>query len=126
MWPQKLNSQLQATATARHLQAVKVPASPPIRSRPAFANVFSVSGRADSGEEQLSTGLMYVTSSDLELVHDEWLAGYNQSQRAGMEQLVAVVFPMVDIPAGATVESARCLFVIDEVKPESEKPTTLI
>jgi hypothetical protein len=49
--------------------------------KPVFTGVFSVTGRADSGEEQVTTGMMYLTSSDLELSHDTWLTSHNNSQR---------------------------------------------
>ena len=85
--------------------------------RPEFSEVFSVRGRLDSGEEKLSTGAMYLDSSDLELAHDTWLVNYNETLRPDSEQLVGVVFPLVGVPPGATIKSARCVFVIDEVNP---------
>ena len=52
------------------------------------SDVFSVAGRLDSGEEQLSTGMMYLDSSDIEFAHDEWLVNNNATQRADGEQVV--------------------------------------
>jgi hypothetical protein len=62
-------------------------------------------GTEDNAEEDLATGVMYGTSSDLELMDD------------GGEQLVAVRFPSVDIPAGSTIINAVIGFDVDEIRP---------
>ena len=73
-----------------------------------------VTGRPDSGEEDVATGAMYLTSSDLEFMSD------------GGEQVVAVVFPNVDLAPGATVTEAFVLFYIDEVRPgQSDQDVTI-
>eukprot|EP00966_Prymnesium_polylepis_P137891 3186531-Prymnesium_polylepis.1 len=52
----------------------------------------------------VQTGVMYLDSSDLELMHD------------GLEeQVVVVVFPRVQVPQNAGVAAAAVRFVIDEV-----------
>ena len=71
----------------------------------AVSELYSVTGRPDSGEEDVPGGAMYLTSSDLEIMHD------------GGEQVVAVVFPSVNVPAGATVTAANVIFDVDEVRP---------
>jgi hypothetical protein len=64
-----------------------------------------VTATTDDAEQDIDTGVMYGTSSDLELMHD------------GGEQLVAVRFPAVDIPPGSIVSSAIIGFDVDEVRP---------
>ena len=57
---------------------------------------------------------MYLDSSDLELMSD------------GGEQVVLVMFPTADVPAGATIASAQILFDIDEVRPgQSDQDCTI-
>jgi hypothetical protein len=55
----------------------------------------SVTGRPDGAEETVATGDMYLDSSDYELMH------------YGDEQIVAVVFPSADIPAGSTLDDVK-------------------
>ena len=65
----------------------------------------SIVATTDDAEEDLATGVMYGTSSDLELMDD------------GGEQVVAVRFPSVMIPANAAVTKAVVMFDVDEVRP---------
>lgn len=58
-----------------------------------------------NAEEDVASGTMYITSSDLEIMDD------------GGEQVVLVVFPACPIPAGALVTSASIVFDVDEVRP---------
>eukprot|EP00966_Prymnesium_polylepis_P178122 4124760-Prymnesium_polylepis.1 len=69
---------------------------------------------------------MYLDSSDLELLHDMWLVSDVEAERANAEQLVGVVYPSVGVPAGATIKSASCLFVIDEVNPPASSESLVI
>lgn len=72
--------------------------------------------RTWNAEQSVASGEMYLDSSDLELVHDG-------NVEAGNEQIVLLVFPAVDIPAGSPVMSASVLFDIDEVRPgQSDAP----
>ena len=57
-------------------------------------------GTEDNAEEDLATGVMYGTSSDLELMND------------GGIQLVGVRFPSVDIPPSSIVSSAIIGFAV--------------
>ena len=75
---------------------------------------FSVSGRPDGGEEDVGNGNMYLDSSDYEMMHD------------GSEQVVAVVFPSVDIEAGMSITNAYVMFDVDEVRPgQSDQDVTI-
>jgi hypothetical protein len=82
-----------------------------------FAN--GISGVADlmsGGEEDVggdTDGQMYLDSSDYELMHD------------GGEQVVGIVFPNVDISADAILSSANVLFIVDEVRDESNLDVTI-
>ena len=71
--------------------------------------VVSIGSTANTVEQVLSSGAMYLDSSDLELCEDE-----------GVQQLVAVRIPRAGLPAGATLISARLLFIIDEVHDASQ------
>ena len=90
--------------------------------------IASVSGRPDDAEENVQNGNIYLASSDLELVHDSWrqdrgqtALGTDRNRDAGHdEQLVGIVFPAVDIGAGAFVDNAYVLFDIDEVEGQSD------
>ena len=64
----------------------------------------------DTAEEAVETGHMSMTSSDLELMKDH-----------DREQVVAIRFGPVGIPAGSKIYSASIEFTIDEVKsPEGD------
>eukprot|EP00966_Prymnesium_polylepis_P076866 1781418-Prymnesium_polylepis.1 len=65
----------------------------------------------------MSTGNMYVDSSDLELMHDAWL----DPAWALATQIVGITFPNVQLPWYANVTSAKVLFTVDEVR---ERTTT--
>ncbi|KAL1499616.1 hypothetical protein AB1Y20_011815 [Prymnesium parvum] len=91
-----------------------------------LSRTFRVHSLEDSGEEWLHNGAMYLVSSDLEFSHDLWLVQYNESLRQTSEQLVGVVFPSVDVPPGATITSARCEFVVDEVEASSSEALSLL
>ena len=73
---------------------------------PSVNEVYSCLSRDDNGEETVGSGSIDLSSSDLELMWD-----------GGEEQILAIVFPGVTIPAGALVTDARMLFDIDEVNP---------
>lgn len=60
---------------------------------------------ADDVEEN-STGVMYMDSSDLELVYD------------GTNQVVGMRFPSLNIPKGATITNAYLQFKVDETSSE--------
>jgi hypothetical protein len=80
----------------------------------AVTEIYSVTGRPDGAEETVSTGAMYLDSSDYEIMHD------------GDEQVVGITFPAVNVPAGAYIGAAMVIFDIDEVRPgQSDQPTTV-
>lgn len=66
-----------------------------------------VSNNDDDAEEIVSTGSMYLNSSDLELIND------------GSDQVVGIRFRDITIPQNATIQSAEIEFEIDEQKSES-------
>ncbi|GLB51475.1 hypothetical protein NBRC110019_05140 [Neptunitalea chrysea] len=68
---------------------------------------------SDDAEEEVSTGAIDLTSSDLELIYD------------GGSQLVGVRFDNVQIPDGATLYRAYIQFQTDETDSE-EDPTNLV
>ncbi len=65
---------------------------------------------SDDAEESPS-GSMYLTSSDLELVYDDYNGGGNQT--------VGIRFTGVDIPAGASILRASVQFQVDETDSEA-------
>ncbi|NQX85096.1 MAG: T9SS type A sorting domain-containing protein [Flavobacteriaceae bacterium] len=73
----------------------------------------AVSASGDDAEEELATGTIDLTSSDLELIYD------------GGNQLVGVRFDNVQIPDGATLYRAYIQFTVDEDDSE-EDPTDLV
>jgi hypothetical protein len=66
---------------------------------------YSVNDRYDGAEEAVATGNMDLDSSDYELMGD------------GTVQIVAIVFPDVNIGAGVTIMQANVIFEVDEVHP---------
>lgn len=60
----------------------------------------------DDVEEKVSDGVMYMDSSDLELVNDDHVGG---------DQIVGMRFQSVDIPQGAEITSASLTFGVDEL-----------
>ncbi len=66
-----------------------------------------VASGADDGEENLGTGQVNMSSSDLELVRDS------------QDQIIALRFKDVKIPNGAIVQAANLQFEIDEIKSSS-------
>ena len=64
-----------------------------------------VSANNDDAEERVSDGDMYRDSSDLEFGYDDFVGGL---------QTVGMRFRSVDIPQGATINSAYIEFVVDE------------
>jgi hypothetical protein len=68
---------------------------------------------ADSAEEDVATGAMYLDSSDLELMSD------------GGEQVVGLRFKGVRIPRGAMIAEAHIGFEIDEVNDMSNDPVVI-
>ena len=88
------------------------PMSPPV------TETYSVAGRPDGAEEDVTTGAMYLTSSDYEIMHD----GSGDAN----EQVVGVIFPSVGVPSGAFITEARVIFDVDEVRPgQSDKSVTV-
>jgi PKD repeat protein len=74
-----------------------------------FTLEIQVAAGADDAEESAS-GTMYLTSSDLELVYDDYADAGNQ--KVGMR------FAGVDIPQGATIYNAYVQFQVDETGSE--------
>ncbi|MBL4822842.1 MAG: hypothetical protein JKX90_04870 [Colwellia sp.] len=65
-----------------------------------------VNSNNDDAEELISNGNMYRDSSDLEFGYDNYFGGL---------QIVGMRFKSVDIPKGATINSAYIEFVTDEI-----------
>lgn len=82
-----------------------VHAQVPVQSR------FPVVAGNDDAEEAINSGSMDIGSSDLELI------------RESSEQLVGIRFADIQIPQGATIDSAYIQFTVDETDNDS---TTLI
>ncbi len=74
-----------------------------------------VTASSDDAEQNLSTGAMSLTSSDLELIND-----------LGVDQKVGMRFTGVSVPQGATVLSAYVEFVNNPSTPPESGATTLI
>jgi hypothetical protein len=68
----------------------------------------AVADRTNSGEEDVTSGTIYITSSDLEFMTD------------GGEQVVGIVFPGVDIAPGASVTEAMVYFDIGKCTKQSD------
>ena len=64
--------------------------------------ITSINSPQDSAEEDVIGGTVSLGSSDLELMHDG----------ADSEQVVAVVFPYVNVPTGASVDAAQVVFMV--------------
>lgn len=62
-----------------------------------------VASSTDDAEEAVSSGSMYVNSSDLELVNDD-----------GTDQTVGIRFTNINIPKGAAIANAYIQFAVDE------------
>lgn len=75
-----------------------------------ISTCITIENSNDDAEEFTSSGNMYLTSSDLEMAHDN------------EEQLVGMIFKNVDVPQGANITSAYIQFTTDE---ESNEPTSL-
>ena len=73
-----------------------------------FNATFSVGSTFDSGEEIKASGIMYLDSSDIELMHDTWIT----PAWAEAEQVVGITFPDVGVPPWAQVTSARVLLCV--------------
>jgi chitodextrinase len=71
-----------------------------------------VASSTDDAEQRVSSGAMKLASSDLELILDKT-----------REQIVGLRFVGVDVPRGATIESAHVQFTADEAHSE---PTSLV
>lgn len=73
----------------------------------------NINSRIHGGEEKVLTGKVTLNSSDYELMHE-----------AGNEQIVAVVFPSVDIHPNnlSQVQSINVLFDINKVRDASKDP----
>lgn len=66
-----------------------------------------VNSSSDDAEEELTSGAMYITSSDLEMSYDSFVTD---------DQLVGIRFSSVSIPANATIVNAYIQFEVDELK----------
>jgi len=75
-----------------------------------------VSASSDDAEESDSDGMVYLTSSDLELVYETYQDRGNQT--------VGMRFNGVEIPRGASILNAYIQFQVDE--PSSEETSLLI
>ena len=85
----------------------------------AVTEMYSITGRPDGAEETVTSGLMDLTSSDYELMHQD-------GGVTGDEQVVGITFPGVTVPAGAYIAAASILFDVDEVRPgQSDQPVTM-
>jgi len=67
-----------------------------------------ISASSDDAEERISSGKMYLTSTDLDMVLDK-----------GLDVIVGLRFNSVGIPQGATIQSAYLQFQADEVNVDS-------
>ncbi len=72
---------------------------------------FTIAAETDDAEEEVSSGSMDVTSSDLELIED------------GEEQVVGLRFENVQIPARGILHSAYIQFTVDETDSEATSLT---
>lgn len=70
-----------------------------------------VSAQADDAEQRLSSGSVYLDSSDLELIKDP--------EVAKGDQVVGIRFTNVSIPRGATITNAYVEFQVDEASNEA-------
>jgi hypothetical protein len=74
-----------------------------------------IAAGSDDAEQQVSTGSVYLTSSDLELGNDPdfWGTGTVASQIVGLR------FHHLNIPVGATITNAWIQFTVDEAYTEA-------
>ena len=70
------------------------PSPPPVPF--ATYQAFHTNSRADSGEEHITTGGMYLTSSDLELPFD-----------GSTQQVIGIVFSSVDVDTTSTIANSH-------------------
>jgi PKD repeat protein len=76
----------------------------------AVVNITSqVNAGSDDAEQSVSSGSMYLTSTDLELVYD----GSTNQQQVGLR------FKNINIPAGATITNTYIQFTVDETSSAS-------
>ncbi len=68
-----------------------------------------VNSSSDDAEEAVASGAMYDTSSDLELVFDDWV-------NVNDNQLIGIRFTNITIPQGAVITRAYIQFEVDELK----------
>lgn len=66
-----------------------------------------VNSSTDDAEEEVGSGAMYTTSSDLEMSFDSFVTD---------DQLVGIRFSTVSLPANATIVNAYIQFQVDELK----------
>lgn len=71
-----------------------------------------VGGNDDDSEENVTTGAVTDSSSDLELVHE-----------GGTAQLIGLRFNNITVPAGATINSASIQFTVDEADQDPTSTT---
>lgn len=118
VFPSNTPTSLPATATQT---VTKVPVLPsntpaPIQSTtippivPAGQNAVDMHVKNGTDDvEESSTGIIYVDSTDLELIN------------AGNNQIIGIRFTGVDIPKGATITNAYLQFKVDETSSTSTK-----
>jgi 2',3'-cyclic-nucleotide 2'-phosphodiesterase (5'-nucleotidase family) len=71
------------------------------------AVTFRINASSDDAEEAVGNGVMYDTSSDLEMSYDDFVSD---------DQLVGLRFSSVSLPSGATITRAYIQFQVDEDK----------
>lgn len=74
----------------------------PLHAQVGLSSTYVVQGGSDDAEEKINSGAMDIGSSDLELVQES------------SEQLIGIRFVGIQIPRGATINSAFIQFTVDE------------
>lgn len=106
-WAESSDSNREGVMTPALVASVRYgPAVPPPPGPPQSRDIVVSNDAADCAEENVDTGAMYLTSSDLEF-----------SQDGDHLQVVGIRFPSVPISATAQLHQCRLLFDVDEVHP---------
>jgi len=74
----------------------------PLSAQVGLTSTYIVQGGSDDAEEKINSGAMDIGSSDLELIQES------------SEQLIGIRFAGIQIPKGATINSAFIQFTVDE------------
>ena len=72
-------------------------------------------GSGNDDAEESTSGSIYLSSSDLELVYDSYMSAGNQR--------VGIRFTNINIPQGAIIENAYIQFTVDEISNQSGSKT---